>query len=176
MTTEHEAKRQGIIKGLRELADALEATPGLPTPYDVHTDLFWQLDDNASLAGRLTQDIARAAMAALPGDWSKSSPSTGSYISYDRSFGEYVTYSLNIDRADVCRRVQVGTKTVPAHDEPVYEWECGPETDVSVALAEHTAPALEAIQQAAVPDDVYDLIDDPFAGIPNADDSLNEPM
>jgi hypothetical protein len=140
----HLAKRQGIIKGLRDLADALEQKPELPTPYSVEVDLFWQIADNGGLGDdRIRPEHGRAAMAAMPGDWSKNSGDA--YISYDRAFGPDVTYGINVDRAEVCRRVQVGTRNVPARDEPVYEWQCDPAEDVSMVLAEHTAPALDTL-------------------------------
>jgi hypothetical protein len=139
----HLARRQGIIKGLRDLADALESRPGLPTPYRVEVDLFWQIADNGNLGGRIRPEHGRAAMAAMPGDWSKRS--ADAFVSYNRAFGPDVTYGINVDRAKVCRKVQVGTRNVPAHDEPVYEWKCDPAEDVSMALAEHTAPALDTL-------------------------------
>lgn len=141
--TEHEVKRRSIIAGLRELADALEQHPELPTPYGLEVDVFWRTDDNARHDGRLTQADARGAMAALPGGWSKDG--LGNYLEYKRAFGDHVAYALNLNRADVCKRVQVGVRNVPAHDEPVYEWDCSPGDDEPVTLADHTDSAIAKI-------------------------------
>lgn len=61
-----------------------------------------------------------------PGTWEKSYDSgTGSAI---RHIGEYVKINAWWSRALTCERKQVGTRHVeatPAHDVPVYTWDCG---------------------------------------------------
>jgi len=135
-TSEMSDKRRGIIQGLRDMADALQAHPELPTPYDITVSIFWQIGDDGRLGEHVRQEHARAAMAALPGGWEKQADG-GDFISYIRAFGPDVAYQINADRAEVCRRVQVGTRNVPAHDEPVYKWECGPEaTEICLLTGE----------------------------------------
>lgn len=74
-----------------------------------------------------------------------------------------------------------------AHEPPLI----APAEDVSMALAEHTQPAIEAIEQAAKPPHFIDeqgycaacdwelkasVQADPFAGIPNSSDEENRPL
>lgn len=118
-------KAIAMAHGLRQLAADLESG-ALPVPFDISITAFWALGDDGHITERLTAEDARQAMTAAPGSWSKEY--TGNYVSYRKSYGGgHVTYDISMDRTEVCRRVQVGTKEVPATDattEPVYEWVC----------------------------------------------------
>lgn len=124
-TTAVNTKAAAIADALRQLAADIESG-ALPTPYDVHTVAFWELTPEGQIDGRLTQDHARAAMTATPGNWAKDL--TGNYVNYTKHYGGgLVEFQISMDRETVCRKVQVGTKEIPAveaHSEPVYEWVC----------------------------------------------------
>lgn len=117
--------REEQIAGIRRLADALEANSEgrIPTIYIV---LYAEMAE------------ARAIRSQMPHGWTKTNHKTSSYISYTKQFcnnadsWEGVQYVIEVAKTETCQRVQVGTKhveAVEAHDEPVYEWQCGPETD-----------------------------------------------
>ena len=108
--------REEYITGLRDIADFFEARPDLPVPHYGESIYIWEKS--------LTNARERALQMApcekhYVGD---------SYYQLAKEFGPHkVVVSWNRD--DICERVQVGTKHVPAytveaHDEPVYEWDC----------------------------------------------------
>ena len=111
-----------LIARLRAMAAWLEANPDLPlSPYtDVTISYFG------------TRDDARAARESAPGGWRKHTSPTDNYITYqhgdhDPDSGKWdVTYEIHVAKSgsSTCERVQVGTRHVEAHDEPVYEWKC----------------------------------------------------
>lgn len=142
-TTARDIKRRDMISGLRAMADALENHPELPIPYSIAADTFWRTGGDGRIAGQIQQDDARQAMAALPGGWAKTVGNT--FISYVQPFGDDVSYSICVERSQVCQRIQVGTRPVPAHDEPIYEWKCEPDADVSMALAERSATSIPCV-------------------------------
>lgn len=108
-------RRASNIAGLRQLANWLEDNPGIEMPYTMGGAVFVELTE------------VRAFMAEAPGGWDKKD--SGDYWAYDRKFAGHVTYTAYVARENLCRKVQVGTKTVdavPEHDEPIYRWECAP--------------------------------------------------
>ena len=117
--------RTETVRGLRELADWLEATPEAPvlsygnvggTKFDVYLSNA-HADTVRSLAR--TEGVFQKQYA-------------GSFFNLKRLFSGDVVYELNIQRDAVCERVQVGETVVPErpavaeHVEPVYEWQCEP--------------------------------------------------
>lgn len=120
-TTDHRAE---MIRGLRAMADWLEAHPGIPVSrYNPVTMTLFPADEAE----------ARAIRAAAPGGWGKDP--AGDFIAYERQFSgagsgtSRVQYRVLLSKNQTCERVQVGTRHVAAHDEPVYEWRCAPAED-----------------------------------------------
>ena len=132
-------RRAEYVKGLRALADALEAHPDdLPLPYEgdgsvIHFMFFSGKDDRAAMA---------AAARALPVSWRKdaSDPVNGGAAYFDL-LGELHGLHLKLTafREAVCERVVTGTREVeveevvkPAEtrkvrkEVPVVEWRCHP--------------------------------------------------
>jgi hypothetical protein len=117
--------RSVLTARLRAMADWLDASPGIPlSPYiSVVINQF------------ATMDEAREARSSAPGGWVKDNNAASSWVTYhhDASPGPdadavavkwQVRYSLNVSKADTCERVQIGSRHVEEHDEPVYEWKC----------------------------------------------------
>lgn len=141
-TTTTQTKAQSIAAGLRQLADAIESG-ALPVPYEISPSVFWTLTEEGHLDDAVSDTTARAAMAAVPGDWSKGF--SGDHVVYRKSFGPHVGMEICPPREQVCRKVQVGTEhvpAVPAHEEPVFKWECGP-ADTGPDLATEPEPPAE---------------------------------
>lgn len=119
------AKRDELIKGLRELADMFESHPAFPAPYDIELQIFYNLRPDGGLGPDITIADVRAAMTLAPGNWSKSY--SDSYVSYRKDFSEFVAIELTFGRETVCRKVQTGIRHVEAtdaRDVPIYEWIC----------------------------------------------------
>lgn len=112
-----------LASSLRRIADDIESG-ALPVPYSVEVSAYWDINDEGHIGEALNAGIARAAMNELPGGWSKRMGTT--YVTYAREYGPRAEFVIAIDRSEVCRRVQIGVNHVPAHDEPVYEWNCEP--------------------------------------------------
>jgi hypothetical protein len=125
--------RQEYIEGLRKLADLLDATPDLPTPYMTNTGPRWSSYFDAS-------EVARLA-SLVPGTMRKNDPNADGYnaeyyeLTSDVKFGPFRLVVTSY-RDTVCEKVQTGTKTVehprvkaaPARVEevPVFEYVCSP--------------------------------------------------
>jgi hypothetical protein len=125
--------RQEYIDGLRKLADLLESTPDLPTPYLSGDEARWSSYYDAA-------EVARLA-SMLPGVKRKNDPSDGDYdatyyvLTSDVRFGPF-KLAVSSYRATVCEKIQTGTQTVevpaveaaPARVEevPVFEYVCSP--------------------------------------------------
>jgi hypothetical protein len=125
--------RQDYIEGLRKLADLLESTPDLPTPYLDDHSVRWS--DYYSAA-----NVARLA-ALIPGTMQKNDPDASDYdrtyyrLTSDVKLGPF-ELTVTSYRDSVCERVETGTKTVvvpaveaePARIEkvPIYEYVCKP--------------------------------------------------
>lgn len=136
---EQAERRASDIAGLRQLANWLEDHPGIEAPYAMGGAVFVELAE------------ARDFMAEAPGGWDKRD--SGDYWAYGRQFAGHVTYTAYVARENLCRKVQIGTKTVdavPEHDEPIYRWECAPvdELDVDTLAA---SPAAKAEAEAPEP-------------------------
>lgn len=135
--------RQEQAKALHELADDI-GMGRLPLPGPIHVYMTytqgvvqtWGDDgkptDYVGYDEPVTVEVARAAMASAPGNWTKKQAED--QIRYEKSYGEKLVFSMGIWRSQVCERVQVGTRhveAIPAREEPVYEWRCAPEADAS---------------------------------------------
>jgi hypothetical protein len=114
--------RELLIRRLHDMADWLEANPGVTvSPYAEVTISHFAAD----------MDDARAIREAAPGGWRKQTSPTDNYISYEH--GDHdpasnrwrVAYCVHVAKSSAtCERVQVGTRHVEEHDEPVFEWKC----------------------------------------------------
>jgi hypothetical protein len=105
--------RQEAIDKYRKMADWLEAHPDVPVPHG-----------NACSGTWLSLEDARKAMH-LSGSWTKAY--SENQVEYEHEVAPGLWFWIWVSRSEVCQRVQVGTKHVEAHDEPVFEWKCGPE-------------------------------------------------
>lgn len=117
-------KRQDMAAALHRLANDI-ADGRLPIPYDISVGNYWQVNEDGTIGEAHTVDTIHATMAATPGDWSKRY--AGEWIVYEKQYHKSVTVSYALGRDLVCKKVQVGTRTVEAreaYDEPVYEWKC----------------------------------------------------
>jgi hypothetical protein len=106
-------------EALRQIADLFEAHPEIPLP-----------EQMVSCYSLGSKEMARAIVKALgtsEKDWS-----VDSLIMLRKKFGPIMLRFVG-QRGDVCERVQVGTKLVPAqpaspateeYEEPVYEYRC----------------------------------------------------
>lgn len=114
MTDEQRDKRAQLTRGLRELADFLDANPDVPVR---------ALDCPINVFGQSRAEMARAARVA---GWQKDY--NGEWFVLRRWFGEgAIQLDVNIERAQVCRKVVTGTKVVPAQPERTVEeveWIC----------------------------------------------------
>lgn len=136
--------RDILIARLRGMADWLAVHPDLPiSPFcDVEISVFGQ-----------DLDGARGAMASAPGGWRKGTTAASNFISYEH--GDYdpedparwnVVYRIHVAKDDsTCERVQIGTKFVPEHEEPVFEWKCAPDYE---AAEPGYSPQLRAVSDA----------------------------
>lgn len=146
MGTTVRQQSDNLVAQLRALADDIESGR-LPYPGSVSLYTGWLMEDGIpeewDTEGRyayptwhkLTMDDVRAIMARTPGGWRKDI--YGPSITYTRKYGSYsnneVTVCFEVNREEQCTRVQTGTRhveevpAVPAHDEPVYEWQCAPD-------------------------------------------------
>ena len=103
--------RAQTIQDMRTLLDFVEAHPDIPMPY------FGQVD---AFAGK--ENLRTIAKAMSPA----TKKSEGDFFMLTRRFGS-VNLEVNFPRDEVCERVEVGKKVVPAvpkHEEPLYEWKC----------------------------------------------------
>lgn len=113
--------RAEMIANLRAMADLLEQHENLPVPYSVFLGVYPE-----------TMEAARTARKGIFG-WRKEAAPSAAFTEYSLSLGgnEFgsVTYAMSVAKTDTCKRVQVGTKHVEAHDIPIYEWDCKPTED-----------------------------------------------
>lgn len=104
--TTEATQRAAYTKGLRALADILDARPDLPLPYDGNsTAIDWiEVDDNA-------RGVAAAFVRAMPGRVDKSvSDAAGQFYLTFRLHG--LRLRLISTRTQMCERVVTGTRTV----------------------------------------------------------------
>ena len=107
-------KRDDYCRGLRAIANFLEENPKAPVP------------TTQALGFYTSSKEAVADAARAPGKWKKDYTSW-SFVLSQEFHG--ITLSYQCDRATVCERKVVGTRTVPSayyaeHQEDVVEWEC----------------------------------------------------
>jgi hypothetical protein len=116
-------KRRQTISSLRALATWLEKNPEITLPYNVAEHLYIFCYSDLEKFNR----IRRA------GKFSQKKVDDYDF-SLVKNF-EAFTVELSVDRGQVCEKVQVGTKVVPAKEarvieaqpervEPVYKWKC----------------------------------------------------
>lgn len=113
------------INGLRDLADWLEEKQDALEALNVYVggvDLnLWPGDMSP------TREGFRAMAALLPNPRDKLD--LGSHLAVKHVFAPEVRAQVIAAKSDVCTRRQTGThhvEAVPAHDEPVYGWDCEP--------------------------------------------------
>lgn len=124
------AERTDFCNALHDFASWLVRHPDVPLPaYGACFSSFVATVDKARQATHLS------------GRWNKEM--SGNNVEYVREFSRddvskwsntRVYYSLNLNREQVCKKVQVGTTTKPkivsyargSEEVPVYEWECTP--------------------------------------------------
>jgi hypothetical protein len=122
-----------MAKGLRELADFLEAYPESINGYD-NVELV-------TMPSRSASEIARAGYGRMEKE------PQGEYYRLHRKFSGKVELVFLFRRENACKRVKVGTKVIPATEDTVipekiipaefipgspeqivdvYDWECPP--------------------------------------------------
>lgn len=122
MTNEEKTWRQQFVAGLRELADFYEQHECVPEFVSI-------LNGFVDTAEQLV--AARRALGARKKELHGISDEL---IGFTRSFGP-LNLTIIAKREEVCQRVKVGEKIIPARPErtlpaepekrePVYEWEC----------------------------------------------------
>lgn len=100
-----------VTKGLRDLADFLDAHPDV------------RLNDPSHMVYVFSRDTL-AAIARI-GGWRK--VYTNDYFNLVRDFDGGVSLQVFTDRAEVCHKVVTGTRLVPAQaerTEETFEWVC----------------------------------------------------
>jgi len=110
--------RSQFVSGLHALADFLESHDNAPLPYGLYATVFCD------------ETEARNARKGSYG-WSKESD--GSFFTYTQNLtpdhdgyaGVYYNVMVSKAEASTCHQVTVGTKHIPAHDEPIVKWVCG---------------------------------------------------
>ncbi len=133
-----ETNKQRFIRTLREIADYVESRPfddDLPFPYP---DLYLICDDKA--------EFGRAVAAA--GSFEKTA--TDKWLNATIDFG-FSKFQITIRQELICKRVKVGTKTIPATEEhtvpaepermeDVYKYEC-PDSFLALKDVSEEVPA-----------------------------------
>ncbi len=126
--------QQQSARGLRELADLYESVPDLP----VTASTLYIFTNNP-------RELRQAVLAFRPMKRSIDNK----YINFRRRFGP-ITIEVTAQRENVCERIFVGEKIIPAkpamtvpaqpekhyaeepeHTEAIYEWQCPGFNDVS---------------------------------------------
>lgn len=113
-----------VAESLRQLADFLDAHP--------------EVEIGGTSVCLLDYVNTREELAAIAkrGSWRK--VYTSDYFELHRDFGNGITLQVYTNRANVCRRVVIGQRTVPAvpaqpaHIEDVVEWVCEDEPLLAV--------------------------------------------
>lgn len=121
--------RTAFAQGLRDLADALEAHPEIPLPYQfltarVHPPRDLDDDRKREYAKRRAAEIARAIPAKVD------KQTFGSLFALTASFGP-VKLEVFFDREQVCERVVTGTRTVTEEEPDPEEVEKLPKRTVT---------------------------------------------
>ncbi len=124
MMTEQE--RLDAIQGLRDVADFLDAHPGVPAPRWVTMNV--PIDTKEELA-----QIARLS------SWGKDY--SGSYFALRKKFAGELTLDVYVERQKVCRKIITGMRMVPAEpakperEEAIEEWVCDDAALLPVGLS-----------------------------------------
>lgn len=118
-------ERAEFARGLRELADFIEAHPDRPVPPDIYAAVH--ISDT---------DELRAAVRAIG---SADKEYSGDFFTAVRHFPGGIRYGVQAYREQVCERVVVGTETVEVPDpealaavprvtqeREIVEWRCEP--------------------------------------------------
>jgi hypothetical protein len=108
------ADRIDKLQEMRDLLDFLQEHEEIPLPY------FGMV--NSFVYDEIDVDTAARIMAPCDKDIG------GSYFSLNRKFGS-LEFSVNFAREEVCERIVVGTKEIPARTieartEEIVEWNC----------------------------------------------------
>ena len=109
-----ESERAVYVRGLRALADFVEAQTTLPVPCPTSLNTF--VSSKAELVAVVRTTGIR---------WTKDANGDYFYIRVLFEGGHY--YDVNVARNQVCRKVVTGTRVVPATPERVveeFEWVC----------------------------------------------------
>lgn len=105
-------QRVAFINALRDVAHFLETHPAVDVPQYTQFNVWLYTREKMA-------EQARAA------SWQKEF--SGDYAMLKRQFGGGVSFEVNIERDKVCRRVVVGTETIPAQparEVEKVEWVC----------------------------------------------------
>lgn len=110
------SEREEFIRGLRDFADLLESKGELPFPTYETMYVFMDSIDSVPVVAK--------AMAPCNKVYSDTS------FTLVKEYNKHLVVKVVWSRDVVCKRVQVGVKeipaqVIPAHTEPVYEWDCG---------------------------------------------------
>jgi hypothetical protein len=145
-------RRTATITGLQALASWIKANPEIEIPANFSNIVFFRAEEtdiHAKFA-----EIAKAAPFA-----EKNASET--YFTLKLCFSETVYIEYYTTREAICERVQVGTRfveatearvvtyeTVPAHEEPIYEYKC-PSLLAPQEPIEDSEPSSEPSSEAA---------------------------
>jgi hypothetical protein len=110
-------ERAEFVKGLRELADFLEAHEALPVSSSFFVNVYCSSKDGFLAAVRA---IGNRGEKEISDEWAR----------YQVWFGP-IKYYVYTDREAVCTKVVKGTEYVPqafipAHTREIVEWQCEP--------------------------------------------------
>lgn len=125
--------RQKMINGLRHIADALENNPLLPVPY---------FGAGVTSVDGLAEMMA--AGRAYGGFWKKET--AGDEFQLRRQYASGLDLLIFTARENVCTRIVVGTKVVPASTLPARDEVHLPER-VEEIVEWHCPPSLSELQQ-----------------------------
>jgi hypothetical protein len=124
--TYNEEKRDELVKGLREMADVIEAMPeelGIPYSTDIYMNVTVNTVDDE---GNTVLDIeATRKNLAKAVKWLRNveKRQDDNYYNVDRNFGR-CKINVYADRSSVCKRVKTGVKFIPAKQVDEYEYQC----------------------------------------------------
>ena len=108
-------ERTAVIQGLRDLATFLESKPGLPMPYSIAALISVHAHEIPAIVREIGNSVK-----TFDEKWA----------GFKRNFGGNVHYEIFTARENVCKRVVVGKRQIPAvtieaHDQDIVEWDCG---------------------------------------------------
>ena len=139
-TPAEESRTEQAVRGLRELADWIEANPAT--------------HDTIGYSGCTINHCCRdreqfvATLKALGGPWEKST--IGDYFNMERRFGPLIAYHVYVKRSEVCERRVVGTREVTIE---------APDPDVVAALPKTLQKVVDEQVEWICPPSVLALAD-----------------